>query len=44
MNAEQSAYLLCMPEQVCWFFGRDLHAALGGSVPVGLISSNCEFN
>ena len=25
---------------VCWFFGRDLYLALGGSVPIGLISSN----
>jgi hypothetical protein len=25
---------------VCWLFGRDVHDALGGKVPVGLISSN----
>jgi sialate O-acetylesterase len=25
---------------VCWFFGRDLYTALGGAVPIGLISSN----
>jgi sialate O-acetylesterase len=25
---------------VCWFFGRDTHDALGGKVPVGLVSDN----
>ena len=25
---------------VCWLTGRDIHDALGGSVPIGLISSN----
>jgi sialate O-acetylesterase len=25
---------------VCWLFGRDIHDALGGTVPIGLISSN----
>lgn len=25
---------------VCWFFGRTLHDALGGNVPMGLISDN----
>jgi len=25
---------------VCWFFGRDVHDALGGKVPIGLISNN----
>ena len=26
---------------VCWIFGRDVFDGLGGSVPVGLVSSNC---
>lgn len=25
---------------VCWFFGRNVHQALGGTVPLGLISNN----
>ena len=25
---------------VCWIFGREVHDALGGDVPVGLISNN----
>ena len=25
---------------ICWFFGRNVYNALGGSVPIGLISNN----
>ena len=25
---------------VCWLMGRDIHDALGGAVPIGLVSSN----
>lgn len=27
---------------VCWVFGRDVFDGLGGAVPIGLVSSNCE--
>ena len=25
---------------VCWFFGKNVHDALGGDVPIGLVSNN----
>eukprot|EP01052_Picozoa_sp_SAG31_P055459 SAG31_NODE_15324_length_760_cov_1.481089_1_plen_98_part_10 len=25
---------------VCWLFGRDIYDALGGTVPIGLVSNN----